>query len=144
MDTSRYTEWKPALPVKGEYELKIVFAENFVGKNPDDNGEVSVGTKFRYEILGPSDRLMTNGASAVGFQFSELMLEPKRSSSPKYVEMCSAKWNAQLDVCFGDEVPPTVEPEDFFDRVFIATVAPKWSEFDQAEVATVGFRRRLS
>lgn len=144
MNTSQYREWTPPCPVQGMYDLKVNFAENFRGSNPDDNGEVSVGMKFRYDIVGPHDAVLDNGESAIGFQFEELLLEPKQSSSPKYKEMCMRKWNAQLKSIFGDMVPDNVSPEDFFDKIFTASAKPKWSDFNQANVPELGFRKAYS
>lgn len=143
MDTTGYKAWTPPVLTKGKYELKVNFVENFQGKNADENGEVSTGMKFRYEVVGPADAVLSSGSSAVGYQFSELLLEPKRSSSQKYIDMCNQKWHAQLSAIFGDDIPTTVEPEDFMDRIFVATCKPKWSDFDQCEMPEISYRTRF-
>jgi len=140
MDTSRYSTWTPAVLVKGKYELKVDGAEYFESNKFDDNGEKSTGMKFTYEVVGPGDAVLSNGACALGEKFSELMLHPKESSSPKYVEMCSRKWSSMLKSIFGEHVPPRVEPEDFIDKVFVAQCNPKFDEFAQAEVPNIGWR----
>ena len=143
MQTTGYVSWKPPVLVKGKYEVKIVFAESFVGTKVDDNGEVSVGMSFQYEVTGPADAVMSDGSSAVGYRFKELMLEPKRNSSMKYINMCNAKWHSQFDACFGDNVPENVEPEEFFDRCFLITAYPKWDEYSQEDQPNISWRGRL-
>ncbi len=143
MDTQQYANWQAPCPVAGKYEIKVEFAENWVGTNPDANGEVSTGMKFIYEIVGPPEAMMDNKTSAIGYKFDELLLEPKQSSSAKYVEMCSQKWNHQLHACFGDQIPATVLPEDFLDRVFVATAKPKFDDFKQKNIPNLGWRGPL-
>lgn len=140
MDTTRYSNWTPAVLVKGKYDLKVDFAEYFESNKVDDNGEKSTGMKFTYEVVGPGDAVMSNGACALGEKFGELLLHAKESSSPKYTEMCARKWSSMLKAVFGEHIPPRVEPEDFIDKVFTAQCTPKFSEFDQAEVPNISWR----
>lgn len=139
MDTKQYAEWTAPCPVAGKYELKVEFAENFVGK-VDENGEASTGMKFVYEIVGPADAMMDNNTSAIGYKFDEILFHPKKSATPKGIEMCSQKWNYQLHACFGDAIPPAVNPEDFFDRIFVANTKPKFDDFKQKNVPNMGWR----
>lgn len=147
MDTTQYTSWKPATLVNSKYELRVHFAEEFVGNNADDNGEVSTGIKFIYEVircLNPEGEALSNGAPSAKYRFEELLLHPKRNSSPGYVEMQSKKWRMMLDAIFGEgNVPAEVKPEDFIDRTFCASTKLKWNDFKQAEVPELSYRWML-
>ena len=144
MDTSKYVSWTPACLPKGEYELRVVFAEAFQGSKADDNGEFTTGTKFQYEVMGPATAVLSNGMSAIGYKFDELLQEPKASASPKFVEMCNGWWHAQLKAIFGDNIPNIVQPEDYIDRLFKAGCKPDWDDYKQADLPKITYRKAMT
>ena len=140
INTSDLKGFKVPLPVRGTVQLRIVKGRDVEGTNPDANGEKSKGLGFKYEITGPAEAMMTDGNSAIGYQFEESVWLPRdtlKASNPQVASRMKADFAARLDAAFGDDVPGEVSGPDFDGREIVAEIYTQFDDYAGAEVVKV-------
>jgi hypothetical protein len=141
LDVSDLRGFKAPMPTKGEYDLEIVDAREFVGKKEDENGEVTTGVSFKLKIVGPDFAQLTTGEPAVGFTFENALMLPRKSllqKNPQVAGRMKKEFASRLEACFGNEFPGTVEPSDWAARQFRGELYVSWDDYAKDDVVRIG------
>lgn len=131
--------FKAALPVRGTVELEIVQGRDFTGKE-DADGEKSRGYALKYRITGPDFATMTDGNSAIGYEFEEIVTLPRAAliaEKPKAAEGMNKRVINRITAAFGEDFPDEISGTSFTGKNVKAEIYTQFDSFAGEEIVKI-------